>query len=76
MHEFIVAYWPLASVLIGHGISFIWMISNLSNRIRHIERQLDNYRNVHERLAKLEAMSVAVAQSVRRIENHLLRHQH
>ena len=55
------------------GVGFIWLIAGLNNRVRYMEKQLENYPLVHERLAKLEAMSVAVAESVRRIEAHLLR---
>jgi hypothetical protein len=71
--DFITGSWSIVSFLIFHAVSFIWLLSGLNNRVRFLEKELENYKTVHERLAKLEAMSFSVAESVRRIEAHLLR---
>ena len=73
MQHLLLTYWPFLSFLTLHGLSFIWMIAGLNSRVRSLEKELENYKHVHERLAKLEATSFAVAESVRRIEAHLLR---
>lgn len=73
MKEFIMTYWPLCGFFLVHGIGFIWGFSGLTGRVREVEKQLENHNNVHERLARLEANSTSTAESVRRIEAHLLR---
>lgn len=73
MKELIVTYWPFFGFLLMHGAGFIWGFSGLNSRVRELEKRLENHKNVHERLAKLEATAFATAESVRRIEAHLLR---
>ncbi len=73
MKELLITYWPFFGFLLVHGVGFIWGFSGLTGRVRELEKRLENHSNVHERLAKLEATSVSTAESVRRIEAHLLR---
>ena len=73
MKEFFVTYWPFIGFFLVHGMGFIWGFSGLTSRVREMERQFKNHNNVHERLARLEANSASTAESVRRIEAHLLR---
>ncbi|MCB9963727.1 MAG: hypothetical protein H6855_01310 [Rhodospirillales bacterium] len=73
MQHFILTYWPIISFSLLHVVSFIWSFSSLTGRVHTLERELENYKNVHERLARLEATSATVAESIRRIEAHLLR---
>ncbi len=72
MKDLFVTYWPFIGFFVVHGVGFIWGFSGLNSRVREMERRLENHKNVHERLARLEATSSATAESVRRIEAHLL----
>nr|BDD45693.1 hypothetical protein 12 [Alphaproteobacteria bacterium] len=73
MKDLLVTYWPFLGFFLVHAVGFIWAFSGLTGRVRELEKRLEDHRNVHERLAKLEATSFSTAESVRRIEAHLLR---
>lgn len=73
MQQFIATYWPAIGFILAHGTGVVWMFSGLMNRVHNLEKELAHYHTVHERLARLEATSVSVAESLRRIEAHLLK---
>ena len=66
---------PLGVIVIlsVHTCGAIWYASNLASRVSQIESSLRDYKQVNERLARVEEQTVGIKESMLRIESTLTR---
>lgn len=60
-------------ILAVHTFGAVWYASNLTTRVSQMEISLRDYRQVNERLARVEEQTVGIKESMLRIENLVTR---